>query len=291
MKFAIFGNPGGWHFEQLSGAAHAKGHDTADFDLREATVNLNHGETPEYFCGSHSVRDVDCLLTRAMPVGSLQQIVFRMDWLFNVQHVLSKPVINSAKCIEAAVDKYLCLERIREKGVRVPTTSVSQTVELAMLQFEQLGGDVVVKPIFGSRGRGLARLSDKSAAMQHFETLVDAGDVIYQQQFLPHDSDLRLLVIGDEIYSMSRHKAGHWITNASQGATCKFHQPTSEETSMAMEAALAVGADIAGVDIVYENDVPYVLEVNSSPAWRALGSVVEANIAERIISFAEKVAS
>ena len=59
---------------------------------------------------------------------------------------------------------------------------------------------------------------------------------------------------------------------------------------MAMEAAEAVGADIAGVDIVYEKDVPYVVEVNSSPAWRALDSVVETNLAERIIAFAEKAA-
>ena len=288
MKFAIFGNPQGWHYEQLAAAAHARGHDTVHFDLQEATVTLEQGPTAEYYCGPHSVLDVDCLLTRAMPAGSLQQIVFRMDWLFNVQNVLAKPVINSAKSIEAAVDKYLSLEKIRANGVRVPATSVSQTVESAMLHFEQMGEDVVVKPIFGSRGRGLVRLSDQPAARQHFQTLVDAGDVIYQQQFLPHETDLRLLVVGDDIFSMSRHRKGHWITNASQGAACKVYLPTPEETCMAMDASKAVNADIAGVDIVYANDVPYVVEVNSSPAWKSLGAVVETNIAERIISFAEK---
>jgi tetrahydromethanopterin:alpha-L-glutamate ligase len=54
---------------------------------------------------------------------------------------------------------------------------------------------------------------------------------------------------------------------------------------LAIAAAEAVGAKIAGVDVLVAADGgPTVLEVNSMPAWSGLQKVSRRNIAEAIAS-------
>ena len=54
---------------------------------------------------------------------------------------------------------------------------------------------------------------------------------------------------------------------------------------LAIAAAEAVGAAIAGVDVLVGADgAPTVLEVNSMPAWSGLQKVSRRNIAEAIAS-------
>ena len=289
MKIGITGNRNSWHFSQLNRAAMAKNIQLIPFAWDHMKVVIDADRCSEFFVGDRPIADFDCILTRTMSPGSLQQIVFRMDLLQQIESQLGIAVINPAKTVEASVDKYLSLEKIRSAGVRVPRTLVSQNLDAAMSHFDRLAGDVVAKPIFGSQGRGIVRLQDTESASQHFENLIATEQIIYQQQFLCHNKDYRLLVIGSEIYAMSRHRPGHWITNASLGATCEFHDPTTEEIAIAKKSAEAVGASIAGVDIVYDEGKPYVVEINSSPAWQAISKVVEVDIADRIISFAEQV--
>ncbi len=56
-----------------------------------------------------------------MQLASLESVVFRMDLLARAE-ALGIPVINPAKAIEAAVDKYLTTARLAAAGLRVPRT-------------------------------------------------------------------------------------------------------------------------------------------------------------------------
>ncbi len=291
MRIAVLASPDSWHFQELKRACSGR-HEIQCANFASARVGspAAAGDRSVFECGEVSINDVDCVVTRAIPAGSLEQIVFRMDWLFQIQSQLGIPVINSAKCVEASVDKYLSLEKIRGAGIQVPETRVGQTFLDAMQQFEEFGCDTVVKPIFGSQGRGIVRVRDRKAAELLFQQRLAGGQVVYQQQFIEHgESDLRLLVIGQKVIGMSRYRQGHWVTNASQGAVCAAHIPTPIETEIALDAARAVGALVAGVDIVFESETrqPYVVEVNSCPAWKSLAQVSKIDIASEIIQLVE----
>ena len=58
-----------------------------------------------------------------------------------------------------------------------------------------MGGDVIVKPLFGSEGRGLVRLSDRELAWRTFHALERIGAALYLQQVVHHPGfDLRVFV-------------------------------------------------------------------------------------------------
>src|SRR5207253_5240277 len=98
-------------------------------------------------------------------------------------------------------------------------TIACQTADDAMIAFEALGGDVVVKPLFGSEGRGITRLNDEALALRAFKMLAGLGAVLYVQEFISHEGyDCRLLLIGDDIFAMRRTSTSDWRTNVSRGA-------------------------------------------------------------------------
>ena len=66
----------------------------------------------------------------------------------------------------------------------------------ALAAFDALGGDVVVKPLFGSEGRGLVRISDKELAWRTFHALERLGPILYLQRFIRHPGhDYRVFVL------------------------------------------------------------------------------------------------
>src|SRR5262249_11227459 len=146
---------------------------------------------------ARNLADFDAVLVRTMPPGSLEQVVFRMDCLARYE-AAGGIVINPARAIEAAVDKFLTTAKLQAAGLLTPRTICCQTAEEAMVAFEQLGRDIVLKPLFGSEGRGITRLTDENLALRAFKMLTQLGAVLYLQEFIEHEGhDIRLLVIGD----------------------------------------------------------------------------------------------
>ena len=229
--------------------------------------------------------DADVVFARLMPAGTLEQVIFRMDLLQRLM-LAGVPVINPPKAIEASVDKYLCLAKLAAAGLPVPNTQVSQTCDQALIDFERLGGDVVVKPIFGSMGRGIERLTEVEQAKDCFKQLIEQGSVIYQQAYIPHDrSDLRLFVIGQRVWAMRRQATSGWITNISQGGQGFIHEPTDQEIDWARRSVHAVGASIAGVDLIYDATTGQgrVIEINASVGWKEISRVLNVDFAEEVL--------
>src|SRR5690348_5523259 len=145
--------------------------------------------------GGLDLMDVDGVLVRMMPPGSLEQVVFRMDALHRVA-AAGVPVVNPPRAIEAAVDKYLTILFLCMAGLPVPATWTGQTATAALEAFDELGGDLVIKPLFGSEGRGLVRVSHREIAWRTFHALERIGAVLYLQKVIRHPGhDIRAFVM------------------------------------------------------------------------------------------------
>ncbi|MEM3673204.1 MAG: RimK family alpha-L-glutamate ligase [Candidatus Bathyarchaeia archaeon] len=228
---------------------------------------------------------LDALIIRPIGRGSLEEIVFRMDMLYRLER-LGLLVINPPEAIEHCVDKYDILAILEDNGIPVPRTAVTENVEEALKAFNELGGDVVVKPLFGSRGIGATRVTDPEVAHTVFRSITFYHGVIYLQEFVPHGfSDIRAFVIGDRVVAAMRRVANSWKTNYSQGARPQPISLSGELEELAVKSAKLIGCKVAGVDILESPKGPVIVEVNSQPGWRGLQSVTKVKIADEIVNF------
>ncbi|MFQ6084885.1 MAG: RimK family alpha-L-glutamate ligase [Candidatus Bathyarchaeia archaeon] len=230
-------------------------------------------------------RDTDAIIVRPIGRGSLEEIIFRMDLLYRLKRQ-GIFVINDPQAIEKAVDKYRALTILEEMGMPVPRTAVTENPGQALNAFHELGGDVVVKSIFGSRGMGMTRVTDPEAAMRVFQTLAFYHHVLYLQEFVPHGtSDIRAFVLGSEVIASMRRVGTGWKSNVAQGATPVPYELGHELREMVIKATEILGCEMAGVDIIEGSDASLITEINSQPGWRGLQSTTETNIAEEIVNY------
>ena len=285
MHFGVLSSEESWYFGDLARAAGAEYRLTC-LSFNQLWSDGNHSGNEHLFAGDHALSQFDALLVRTMPPGSLEQVVFRMNLLARFEQA-GGVVLNSPRALEVAVDKYLTTAKLVSAGLRSPRTIVCQTVDQALQAFSTLGGDVVLKPLFGGEGRGITRLRDEALIWRTLKLFERLGTVVYLQEFIPHQGfDCRLFVLGERLYAMKRSNPHDWRTNVSRGATTERFEPAPELADIAFRAAQAVGANIVGVDLLPATDGSwYGLEVNAVPGWKALAPTVQVDIAREILDF------
>ena len=279
MRIALLSGGTGWHVRDVQRAAALLRHEAVPVDYRRVGAAVA--------AAGDSLAGFDGVLVRTMPPGSLEQVVFRMDALHRL-HARGIPVVNPPAAIETCVDKYLATARLEAAGLRVPPTVVCQHADAALEAFAALGGDVVVKPLFGSEGRGMMRVADPELAWRTFRALERTQSVLYLQQFIAHPGwDLRVFVLdGRVLTAMRRYSQGGWRTNIAQGGRAEPVRPAPVEERLSLRAAAAVGAPVAGVDLLPGPAGEwYVLEVNAVPGWRTLAPVTGVDVAAEVVRF------
>ena len=265
-------------------AAESRGHRVSPLPFERLTAHVQTGAASIWEKETELSR-VDAVLVRTMPPGSLEQVVFRMNLLAQLE-ARGVVVMNPPRSVECAVDKYLTTARLVAAGLPVPETIVCESSEAALAAFAALGGDVVVKPIFGAEGRGILRVNDPDLALRTFRTLERLQAVLYVQRFIEHEGfDLRVMVLdGKVLAGMRRRSAEDFRTNVSRNARPEALELTYTEKDWALRASAAVGTRIAGVDILYDRlGRGYVIEVNGVPGWRALNKVAHCDVALEVI--------
>jgi RimK family alpha-L-glutamate ligase len=289
VRIGVFGNVDSWYVTELCREGQQRGHamhrlrfEQFHSCITSAGISLR--------CGDDDLRDLDTVLIRTMPPGTLEQVITRMDQLAGLE-ANGVRVLNPPRSLECAVDKYLTTQRLALAGLPVPSTVVCEDSETAQAAFEQLGRDVIVKPLFGAEGRGIMRISDPELASRAFRTLERLGAVIYQQQFVAGPGfDLRILLLDQQLIgSMKRTpKSGDFRANISQQGTGTHHTPTEREMQLAVAAAGVTGCVFAGVDLMYDHrNEPLVIEVNAVPGWRGLQNACQINVAETLFQWLE----
>jgi RimK family alpha-L-glutamate ligase len=229
-----------------------------------------------------SVEGCDAVLVRGIPRGSLEQVIFRVDAL----HALAERgvrCVNGPRAIERTIDKFLASALLARAGVPTPRTIVCERAEDALAAYEELGGDVIVKPLFGAMGAGMTRVDDPDVAYRVFQALALERAVYYLQETLPGDRDVRAFVVGGRVLAAIERVAPGWRKNVARGAEAHATELTAEQERVCLAAAEALGVDYAGVDLLGE----HVLELNGIPGWHGLQKATGADVAAALVAHLE----
>jgi RimK family alpha-L-glutamate ligase len=234
----------------------------------------------------------DAVIVRGIPRGSLEQVIFRVDALHALE-ARGVTCVNGPRAIERTVDKFLASALLARAGVPTPRTIACERADDALDAFEELGGDVIVKPLFGSMGAGMTRVDDADVAHRVFLALALERAVYYLQEALPHDgSDLRALVVGGRVLAAIERVGVGWRANLARGARAAATQLTPDQERLCLAAAEALGADYAGVDLLRAADGrDHVLELNGIPGWRGLQEATGADVAAALVEHVETLVS
>jgi RimK family alpha-L-glutamate ligase len=283
VRFAVLAARPGWHTRELERAASARGHQATilQYEGMVATVGPNTGLRT----GGTELDLVDLVLARIIPSGSLEQIIFRVDALHRLED-RGIPVVNSPRAIERTVDKFWTSVLLEQCGIPTPDTVVCQDADEAVTAFRAMQ-DVIVKPLFGSMGLGMVRISDEEMAYRVFRTIEQIRGVYYLQRTIQHDGiDVRALVIGGRVLGAIERKAAGWRTNLARGGTARSTVLSEYQSALAIRSAAAVGAEYAGVDLVTGRDGrTYVLEVNGIPGWKGFQEATGLDVAGELLEY------
>jgi RimK family alpha-L-glutamate ligase len=297
VRVAILTDETGWHTRQLQTALRHRGAVGRCVDLADCRIDTTaawHGlSIPGYG------RELpDAAIVRGIAGGTFEQVTKRLGVLHALRE-LSVPVYNDARAIERSVDKAMTSLLLHTAGIPTPPTwateSAAQAQRIAIRE-GAAGHALVLKPLFGSQGRGL-QLVGEVDGVHHALPQLDQGygSMAYLQRFVRPVSepgfDWRVLVVGGRAVTAMRRVSRHWIHNVAQGARCVPQPLTAPLALLAERATAALDLDYAGIDIVpvrsevgdTDEPVMQVIEVNGVAAWHGLQRVTGFNIATALV--------
>lgn len=283
MQALILASDDGWHIRQIEKALKKN---------KISSIRVPYTELGAAVASSFNLKsrnnildDVEYIFLRIIPGGSLEQIILRMD-ILNRMAALGKTIINKPSVIEKTVDKYYTQFLLSDAGLPTPETFVTEDFTQAM-EFYEKWEDIILKPIFGSLGKGIVRITDEDTAYRVFRAWQQNNFVFYLQRYIEHgNSDIRVFVCDGKIISASKRCGENWKTNIARGAESQRILLPDSLKNLALKAAEVLELDYTGIDIILKDgnvDEPFLIEVNSIPGWHGLQQVTDFNIAEKII--------
>ncbi len=286
MKLAIFTDETGWHTRQLQRALRARGAEGRCIDLEDCRIDTAaawHGLVIPGFG-----RELpDAAIVRGIAAGSFEQVTKRLGVLHALRE-LGVPVYNDARAIERSVDKGMTSLLLHAAGVATPPTWAMESAAQAqrlVTQESAAGRELVLKPLFGSQGKGLQRVGLVDGTHRPLPDLAAYGGLAYLQRYVASPGfDWRVLVIGGRAVAAMRRVSQHWIHNVKQGARVEPAVLEPALADLAERACAALQMDYAGIDLLPTPAGPQVLEVNGVAAWQGLQRVTDFNLAEALVA-------
>lgn len=284
MRIALAIDGTDWHARALLRAFAARREEAQAVRLARCVFDTTapHGLRLPGFAGALP----DAVLVRAISGGSFEEVTRRLGILHALRE-LGVPVWNDARAIERCVDKSTTSFFLARAGLPTPPTWTveGQEAARAIAAREAQNGKLVLKPLFGSQGRGL-RLIERT---EDLPDPTEVAGIYYLQRYVPPPgtgfADQRLFVCDGEVVGAITRRSPHWVTNIGRGAAPEALTPSPALADMALRAAASVGAHFAGVDLLQDRaGQTFVLEVNSMPAWRGLQKVTPVSIADQVVA-------
>ncbi|RXJ71147.1 hypothetical protein CS022_21650 [Veronia nyctiphanis] len=220
-------------------------------------------------CNGVSMDELDAFLSyNAGEQTPYQRYLYQM-----VSHVT--PTINNFDSFAIAEDKFQTSHLLNLHGVTTPDYRLVgrddyEGLKQAMTDF---GGKMIYKPVDGWGGSGIVKIEGENA-LKTVLPFIEQTELryFYLEKFVTYDNtDYRIDIVDGKFVGCYGRKApkGEWKTNITSGGSVFVREPDQEVIELAIKSAKILGLEIAGVDIIYdqEREEYVVLEVNTIPAF------------------------
>jgi ribosomal protein S6--L-glutamate ligase len=197
---------------------------------------------------------------------------------------------NESQAIARSRDKLRSLQLLSRHDIGIPPTAFVRRREDVRSAIRKVGGaPVILKLLEGTQGMGVILAETAKSAESVLDAMYSLKQNILIQAFVEEaaGTDYRAIVVGQRVVAAMTRQAGEgeFRSNLHRGGSARgvTLEPAFERT--AIHAALVLGLNIAGVDMLPSKEGPMVLEVNSSPGLEGIEKATGVDIAGAMIDF------
>ena len=204
---------------------------------------------------------------------------------------LGVTMINGSDAIDNVKDKLYSQQILGQSSLPVPKTMlVKHPIDVNLVE-KNLSYPMIIKTLSGSYGSGVFMVEDKKQFRQLMKMaeLTNARYNIIIQECIEDSlgKDLRVLVVNGKVVGcmMRQSTDDDFRANLSRGGEGFPYEVNEQIEWLSSEASKALGLDIAGVDLLFQNGGYKICEVNSNPGFEGMENFTKKNIAGEIVSF------
>ena len=289
MKIAVLSrNPKLFSTRRLVEEALKAGHECVVVDHSLCDLIIEQ-EGPSIIYKGQKIEGIDAIIPRigASVTFYGTAVVRQFELMGSFSAVTSQAIVRSR-------DKLRSLQILSKNGLGMPKTAFTNFSKGGEKQLiEQVSGaPVIIKLLEGTQGLGVVLAETKKAAQSVVEAFHGLKARIIVQEYIKEakGADIRAFVVnGKVVGAMKRQGAeGEFRSNLHRGGVATVIRLSRAEKQAALNAAKALGLDVAGVDLLQSDRGPLILEVNSSPGLEGIEGATGINVAAEIIKFVEE---
>lgn len=268
-------------------AGESRGHrmTVIDYMLCYMSMASHH---PQVMYKGAQLLDVDALVPRIAASNTFYGTAVLRQF-----EMLGVYTLNGSQAVARARDKLRSFQILSRKGVPMPITGFAHSTHEVQDLIEMVGGaPLIVKLLEGTQGIGVVLAETHQAAESVIQAFRGLNANILVQEFVGESrgTDIRCFTLGGRVVASMMRTAppGEFRANVHRGGTVSKVKLNPDERTTALEAAKAMGLNMAGVDLIRSNHGTLVLEVNASPGLEGIEAATEKDIAGKIIEQIEK---
>lgn len=207
-------------------------------------------------------------------------LLYKLNLLTRLAHD-GAYMLNSPSSMELCNDKLGSQIKLNNEGILTPWSCLIGSPDMLDLTLKQAEEDgklnfpIILKTLRGTHGIGVMKVDSRSSLVSVAQALLaNSNSEVMLQEFIEHESSLRIIMIGDELLAANRRgqpkEKDEFRTNSHLGSETEKYQPSEEELALARKIVELFGCNFCAIDYIQHNGKLLVLEVNGSPGLEAI---------------------
>jgi len=281
LKVGVVGIPGKWSTETLADAIEARTGFRLVVDMTEVSLDLERGNL---FFREQDLCELDGLIIKKISASYSPNTLDRLE-LLRVAEAAGVRVFSKAENILRLIDRLSCTVTLRNGGIPMPETRVTEDVNAAMSAVREFGS-AVFKPLYSTKARGMCIIDANQAPAnmeQEIRRFQAENPMMYiQKKIALPGRDLGMMFLaGDYLGTYARvSQSDAWNTTIHSGGRYAAHTPTDEIIELARRAQALFGMTFTTVDVAETESGPIVFEVSAFGGFRGGKEGMGINVAE-----------
>ena len=268
-RIGVIGIAGKWSTETLADAVEERTGYRLVIDMASVHLDL---ERQQLLFQEQDLCQLDALIVKKISARYSPNTLDRLE-LLRVAEQAGVRVFSRAENILRLIDRLSCTVTLRNAGIPMPATRVTEDVGAAITAVQDFGS-AVFKPLYSTKARGMCVIDarqDRDEMEREIRAFQAENPMMYIQQKVDLPGrDLGMVFLGGEyLGSYARVSEGEaWNTTIHSGGKYAPHTPPDAVIELARRADALFDMDFTTVDVAETNTGPIVFEVSAFGGFR-----------------------